>query len=149
VRAVVQRIRDGEVVVDGKVTGRIDHGLLVYLGVGREDDERDLVYLVEKISHLRIFPDREGKMNLSVREAGGSVLVISQFTLYGDTRGARRPSYSDAAPPDIARPLYERSIELFRARGLTAASGVFGAMMDVKAVNCGPVTIMIDSKKGF
>ncbi len=148
-RAVVQRIRDGRVEVDGAVVGRIDRGLLVYLGIGREDDERDLSYLVDKISHLRVFPDQEGRMNLSVQESGGGVLVVSQFTLYGDTRGARRPSYSHAAPPEEARPLYERSLELFRERGLPVAAGVFGAMMDVTAVNCGPVTIMIDSKKGF
>ena len=129
--------------------GRIEHGLLVYLGVGREDDDRDLEYTVEKITHLRVFPDEAGKMNRSVVEAGGGVLVISQFTLYGDTRGARRPSYGAAAAPQIARPFYERSLELFRARGLTTAAGVFGAMMEVSAVNCGPVTIMIDSKKAF
>jgi D-tyrosyl-tRNA(Tyr) deacylase len=146
-RAVVQRVRDGSVTVDGTEIGRVDHGLLVYLGVGTDDDEKDVLYIVDKIVHLRIFPDAEGKMNLSLKESGGGVLVISQFTLYGDTRGARRPSYSRAADSTKAQTLYNRSIELFRERGVAAACGEFGAMMDVAAVNCGPVTIMIDSEK--
>jgi D-aminoacyl-tRNA deacylase len=149
VRAVVQRIRNGSVAIDGKTVGAIARGLLVYLGIGREDDERDLDYLVEKISHLRVFPDESGKMNRSLLETGGSVLVISQFTLYADARGARRPSYSDAAPSEIARPLYEQCLERFRALGVEAAAGEFGAMMDVAAVNEGPVTILLDSKKLF
>jgi D-aminoacyl-tRNA deacylase len=148
-RAVVQRVRDASVAVDGRVLGRIDSGLLVYLGIGRDDDERDLEYMVDKIAGLRVFPDAAGKMNLSVRDVKGGVLVISQFTLYGDARGARRPSYGSAAPPALARPLYEKSLERFRAQGLETAAGEFGAMMDVAAVNCGPVTIMIDSKRTF
>ncbi|MBN2351157.1 MAG: D-tyrosyl-tRNA(Tyr) deacylase [Spirochaetales bacterium] len=148
-RAVVQRIRDGSVAIDGRVAGEMQRGLLVYLGIGREDGEGDLDYLVDKICSLRVFPDEEGRMNRSLLEAGGGVLVVSQFTLYGDARGARRPSYSDAAPPEEARPLYERSLELFRSRGLDVASGEFGAMMDVAAVNDGPVTILLDSKKLF
>jgi D-tyrosyl-tRNA(Tyr) deacylase len=148
-RAVVQRVRDASVTVDGTVRGRINRGLLVYLGVGGGDDGKDLVYLVDKICHLRVFPDGAGKMNLSLKDTGGGVLVISQFTLYGDTRGARRPSYGDAAPPEIARPLYNQCLEAFRARGIAVAAGEFGTMMDVAAVNEGPVTILLDSKKLF
>jgi D-tyrosyl-tRNA(Tyr) deacylase len=148
-RAVVQRIRDGSVAIDGKTAGAIARGLLVYLGIGREDDERDLEYLVEKIAHLRVFPDDSGKMNRSLLESGGGVLVISQFTLYGDARGARRPSYTNAAPGVIARPLYEQCLARFRALGIETAAGEFGAMMDVTAVNEGPVTILLDSKKLF
>ena len=109
----------------------------------------DLGYLVDKIVNLRVFPDDSGKMNRSLLETGGGVLVVSQFTLYGDARGSRRPSYTDAAPPETARPLYERCLELFRERGLAVASGEFGAMMDVAAVNEGPVTILLDSGKLF
>ncbi len=148
-RAVVQRIREGSVTIDGRVAGAMPRGLLVYLGIGREDGERDLDYLVDKICNLRVFPDQAGKMNRSLLEAGGGVLVVSQFTLYGDARGARRPSYSDAAPPEAARPLYERCLALFRERGLEVAAGEFGAMMDVVAVNEGPVTILLDSGKLF
>jgi D-tyrosyl-tRNA(Tyr) deacylase len=148
-RAVVQRIRDGSVAIDGKTAGAIARGLLVYLGIGREDDERDLEYLVEKIANLRVFPDELGKMNRSLLESGGGVLVISQFTLYGDARGARRPSYTNAAPGVIARPLYEQCLARFRALGIETAAGEFGAMMDVTAVNEGPVTILLDSKKLF
>jgi D-tyrosyl-tRNA(Tyr) deacylase len=148
-RAVVQRIREGSVAIGGRVAGAMPRGLLVYLGIGREDGERDLEYLVDKTVNLRVFPDEEGKMNRSLLETGGGALVISQFTLYGDARGARRPSYAAAAPPENARPLYERFIELLKARRIAVAAGEFGAMMDVAAVNEGPVTILLDSKKLF
>jgi D-tyrosyl-tRNA(Tyr) deacylase len=149
-RAVVQRVEDASVTVAGRSTGRIDHGLLVYLGIGIDDTGEDLDYLVDKVVHLRIYADQEGKMNLSLLEAGaGGVLVISQFTLYGDVRKGRRPSYSDAAPPQKAEALYHDFIAKLKNRGLHVEGGVFQAMMDVKSTNKGPVTILLDSKKIF
>jgi D-tyrosyl-tRNA(Tyr) deacylase len=146
VRAVVQRVSRAEVRVDGEVVGRIGRGLAVLLGVGRDDTEEEARYLVEKISGLRIFPDEEGKMNLGLEETRGAMLVVSQFTLYGDTRKGRRPSFVDAAPPEEANRLYERFVELARARGLEVATGVFQAMMEVELVNDGPVTLVVESK---
>ncbi len=144
-RAVVQRVREARVEVNGVVTGSIGRGLLVLLGVAREDTPRDADYLAEKIAGLRIFPDEEGKMNRSVRDVGGALLVVSQFTLYGDTRKGRRPSFDRAAPPEQARALYERFVQALRAGGLPVETGVFQAMMQVHLINDGPVTIICDS----
>jgi len=145
VRAVVQRVSRAEVRVDGGVTGRIEGGLVVLLGIGKEDTRREVEYLVDKIAGLRIFSDGEGKMNLSVEQVGGGLLVVSQFTLYGDTRKGRRPSFIDAAAPDVAIPLYELFVAEARERGLKVETGVFQAMMEVDLVNDGPVTLVIDT----
>jgi len=149
VRAVVQRVAECAVRVDGRETGRIERGLLVYLGIGRKDTEKDLHLVVDKILNLRIFPDERGKMNLSVRDAGGGVLVVSQFTLYGDVRDGRRPSYTEAADPAKAKTLYDSALAALAQSGLAVASGEFQALMDVTCTNRGPVTILIDSEKRF
>ena len=148
-RAVVQRVRECSVSVGGRVVGRIERGLLVYLGVGRADTEASVPSLVEKVVNLRIFPDDAGKMNRSVKDVGGSVLVVSQFTLYGDVRGGRRPSYTEAADPAAARELYEAVVTRIGEEGLAVASGEFAAHMDVACVNEGPVTILVDTGKAF
>jgi D-aminoacyl-tRNA deacylase len=148
-RAVVQRVTRASVKVDQEITGEIGHGLLVLLGVGQDDSESDADYLAEKIAGLRIFEDEAGKMNLSVVEAGGAVLAVSQFTLYGDVRRGKRPSFDAAARPERARELYEYFVEKIRAAGLRCETGRFQAMMDVELVNRGPVTILLDSKKTF
>ena len=148
-RAVVQRVEDCGVTVEGRVTGRIDRGLLVYLGVGQEDGEQDLAYVADKVAHLRIFPDAQGKMNLSVADLGLSILVVSQFTLYGDARNGRRPSYSSAAEPQKARELYLLLIQELRSRGFTVGEGEFAASMEVSYRNVGPITILLDSQKLF
>jgi D-tyrosyl-tRNA(Tyr) deacylase len=148
-RAVVQRVSRAQVTVNGGITGQIGRGLLVLLGVSPADSETDADYLAGKIAGLRIFEDKEGKMNLSVAEAGGAILAVSQFTLYGDTRGGRRPSFVEAARPDEARKLYEHFVERIRAAGLACATGRFQEMMQVELVNDGPVTILLDSTKLF
>ncbi len=146
-RAVVQRVSRAAVRVESKTVGEIGQGLLILLGIRVGDDQKAADYIVEKISTLRIFPDVIGKMNLSVEDIRGGVLVVSQFTLYGDVRKGRRPSFIDAARPEEAIPLYEYILQSLRARGLTVQSGVFGAMMDVELVNDGPVTILLDSER--
>ena len=146
-RAVVQRVTRASVSVDGRVAGAIRAGLLVLLGVSRTDNLESAPYLAEKIANLRIFPDEAGKMNLSLLDIGGSALVVSQFTLYGDTRGGRRPSYIQAAPPEEANRLYEEFVRSMRAHGVTVETGVFQAHMQVELVNDGPVTILLDSEK--
>ena len=148
-RAVVQRVSRAKVTVDGEITGEIGNGLLVLLGVSAKDDEKDADYLVEKIINLRIFEDADDKMNLSLMDVKGSMLVVSQFTLYGDTRRGRRPSFIDAAPPVEANRLYEHFVESARERIEHVATGRFQAMMDVELVNDGPVTIILDSEKTF
>jgi len=148
-RAVVQRVSRAQVAANGEIAGEIGLGLLVLLGVGREDTEADAAYLAEKIAGLRIFEDDEGKMNRSVQGADGSVLAVSQFTLYGDVRRGKRPSFDGAAPPEQARQLYEFFVEQIRAAGLRCETGRFQAMMQVELVNEGPVTILLDSRKGF
>lgn len=152
-RAVVQRVSRAKVTVRTAesewTSGEIGHGLLVLLGVAHEDTEADAVYLVEKIVGLRVFEDEDGKMNRSVQQVGGSVLVVSQFTLYGDVRRGKRPSFDDAAPPEAARKLYEFFVEHIRAAGLRCETGRFQEMMQVELVNEGPVTILLDSKKAF
>ena len=148
-RAVVQRVEDCSVTVEGRVTGRIEKGLLVYLGVGDGDGQEDLAYIADKVSHLRIFPDALGKMNLSVADLGQSILVVSQFTLYGDARNGRRPSYSSAAEPQKARDLYLLLLQELRSRGFTVGEGEFAASMEVRYSNVGPITILLDSRKLF
>ncbi|HHV46051.1 MAG TPA: D-tyrosyl-tRNA(Tyr) deacylase [Tissierellia bacterium] len=148
-RAVVQRVTEGKVVVEGQTVGEINKGLLVLLGVGDGDDEKDLEYMVDKVLGLRIFEDENGKMNLSVMDIKGEVLVVSQFTLYGDVRKGKRPSFTSSAYPDIAEEYYEKFINRCREKGIKTEHGVFGAHMDVSLVNSGPVTILIDSKKTF
>jgi D-aminoacyl-tRNA deacylase len=148
-RAVVQRVSRAQVAVHGEITGQIGLGLLVLLGVGRDDAEADAIYLSEKIIGLRVFEDPQGKMNRSLREVGGSVLAVSQFTLYGDVRRGKRPSFDAAAPPEKARQLYEFFVEQIRAAGLRCETGRFQEMMKVELANEGPVTILLDSAKGF
>ncbi|MFZ0805767.1 MAG: D-aminoacyl-tRNA deacylase [Candidatus Sulfotelmatobacter sp.] len=148
-RAVVQRVSRAKVSVGEWTSGEIGHGLLVLLGVGHEDTEADATYLADKIAGLRIFEDAESKMNRSVIDVGGSVLAISQFTLYGDVRRGKRPSFDAAAPPDAARQLYEFFVARIQALGLRCETGRFQEMMRVELVNEGPVTILLDSKKEF
>jgi|SRR5271166_5408245 len=148
-RAVVQRVSRARVTVHGEIAGEIGLGLLVLLGVGKDDAEADAIYLAGKIGGLRVFEDAEGKMNRSVEEAGGAVLAVSQFTLYGDVRRGKRPSFDAAAPPEKARHLYEFFVEQIRAAGLRCETGRFQEMMQVELVNEGPVTILLDSGKGF
>ena len=148
-RAVVQRVSRARVSVGGEITGEIGLGLLVLLGVGAGDTRSEADYLAEKTMGLRIFEDAGGKMNLSVAEVGGAVLVVSQFTLYGDARRGRRPSFDAAAPPEQARELYEHFVERVRAVGLRCEAGRFQETMQVELVNEGPVTILLDSGKGF
>ena len=148
-RAVVQRVAEAAVRIDGAVVGQIGPGVLVLLGVGQGDAEADADYLAEKILNLRIFPDEAGQMNRSVLDTGGELLAVSQFTLYGDTRRGRRPGFSSAAPPEEANRLYGYFVGRLRASGLRVAEGVFRAMMDVSLVNRGPVTILLDSAKTF
>jgi D-tyrosyl-tRNA(Tyr) deacylase len=145
-RAVVQRVSQARVVIDKEEAGQIGRGLMVLLGVARTDTPEQARWLAEKIATLRIFNDPEGKMNLDVAEVGGEVLVVSQFTLYGDCRKGRRPSFIDAAPPEIAIPLYEEFINGVKALGIRTATGRFGAMMQVELVNDGPVTLVVESK---
>lgn len=146
-RAVIQRVSECRVTVGAETTGRIDTGLLVLLGVGTDDSEKDGSYLAGKIANLRLFPDGDDKMNLSILEIGGEILVVSQFTLYGDCRKGRRPSYNDAAPPKIAEQLYDHFVKCLEQQGLTVATGRFQATMAVSLVNDGPVTILLDSKE--
>jgi D-aminoacyl-tRNA deacylase len=148
-RAVVQRVSRATVTIDEKVTGEIGHGLLVLLGVGQSDNESDAEYCAEKICGLRIFEDDEGKMNRSLLDGGGSVLAVSQFTLYGDVRRGKRPSFDAAARPEGAKRLYEYFVEKIRAAGVHCETGRFQEMMHVALVNEGPVTILIDSEKKF
>lgn len=147
-KAVIQRVAHASVSVEGRVTGQIDAGALVLLGVSKEDEDRDALYMVEKIQALRMFSDPQGKMNLSVMDIGGGILVVSQFTLLGDTRKGRRPGFDQAADPDRARALYEQVVEGLRGRGLPTQVGVFGAYMQVRLENDGPVTFILDSRGG-
>ncbi len=146
-RAVVQRVSEAFVEVNGKEVGRIGLGLLVLLGVGHGDTVEDALYLARKIVALRIFPDEAGKMNLSLKEVGGEVLLVSQFTLYAETRKGNRPSFVKAAPPDLGKRLYEAAIEAFLQQGVHVETGVYGAHMRVHLVNDGPVTLLLDSEE--
>ncbi len=148
-RAVVQRVKQASVTVDSQITGRIEQGLLVLLGVGPDDGPADAAYITDKIANLRIFADDSGKMNRSVQDIAGGILLISQFTLFGDCRKGRRPDFSQAAPPALAKALYEQAIETLRGLGLTVQTGIFAADMQIDSVNDGPVTILLDSKRMF
>ncbi|MCS7174454.1 D-aminoacyl-tRNA deacylase [Pseudothermotoga sp.] len=148
-RAVVQRVHNASVSVDGKLVGQINAGLLVYLGVGKNDTEKDVEWMCDKIANLRIFEDSNGKMNLSLLQVNGELLVISQFTLYGDCRRGRRPSFDEAAPPEIGEKLYEMFIEKMKQQVKRVEKGIFGAHMEVESMNDGPVTILLDSERRF
>ena len=148
-RAVVQRVTKARVLVSGEVCGEIAHGLVVLLGVAAQDKASDVAYLVDKVAGLRVFADLEGKMNRSLADCQGEVLAVSQFTLHGDCRRGKRPSFDGAARPEAAIPLYDGFVAGLRARGITVATGTFGAMMQVELVNDGPVTILLDSEKVF
>lgn len=143
-RIVLQRVSRAKVTVDGRITGEIGRGLLLLAGFTEGDGEEALAWMAKKVVQLRVFPDDEGKMNRSVEETEGALLVVSQFTLYGDARKGNRPSFIDAARPETAIPLYERFVEMLRATGRPVATGEFGAMMDVELVNDGPVTLILD-----
>jgi D-tyrosyl-tRNA(Tyr) deacylase len=146
---VIQRVKEASVRVSGERVAAIGRGLVVLVGVGRGDGESDLAFLADKIPQLRIFPDEAGQMNRSLQDVSGELLVVSQFTLYGDARKGRRPSYADAAPPEEAQALYEKLVERLSATGLVVRQGVFRATMDVALVNDGPVTLLLDSRRGF
>ena len=148
-RAVVQRVSSSKVTVDGEVTGEINKGLLVLLGVTHEDTSKDVDYIIDKVLNLRIFEDENEKMNLSLKDVNGELLVVSQFTLYGDCRKGRRPNFMEAEGGESARTLYERFVELLRESNLKVETGKFGAHMIVDIQNDGPVTLMLDSKKNF
>ena len=148
-RAIVQRVKESKVEVKGKTVGEIGPGLLIFLGMGQDDSEKDGSYLADKIANLRIFPDKKGLMNLSLLDTGGAALVVSQFTLWGDCRKGRRPSFAKAARPERANELYEHFIGLMKNKGIQVATGKFQEMMDVSLVNDGPVTLMLDSRKEF
>ncbi len=146
-RAVVQRVSRAGVEIGGRTTATIGRGLVILLGIRSDDSATDLTWMADKIMHLRIFPDGDGKMNISLADMGGEMLIISQFTLYGDCRKGRRPGFSAAAPPEIAEPLYHQFIEEVRKRGIRVATGTFAADMAVDLVNDGPVTLLLDSEK--
>jgi len=148
-RAVVQRVKESRVEVDGQTIGAIGPGLLILLGVGRADTPEDAAYLAEKTANLRIFEDDAGKMNRSLLDTAGEALVVSQFTLWGDCRKGRRPSFIEAAPPDLAEPLYLAFVEALKALGVPVATGQFRAMMQIFLINDGPVTLLLDSGKAF
>ncbi|MCL6474587.1 MAG: D-tyrosyl-tRNA(Tyr) deacylase [Firmicutes bacterium] len=148
-RAVLQRVSRAEVSVDGERVASIGKGYVVLLGVTHTDDEIDARYIADKIASLRLFEDEAGKINLGITDIGGEVLVVSQFTLYADCRKGRRPSFTDAAPPELADRLYQRVAEILREAGLPVQTGVFGAHMQVSLVNDGPVTVLLDSRKAF
>jgi len=148
-RAVIQRVKHARVEVDKKIVGQIEAGLLVYLGVGKEDSQTDAQFMADKLINLRIFADENDKMNLSIRDTAGQILLISQFTLYGDCRKGRRPGFDAAALPGRATQLYEHTIELIRSAGITVQTGVFAAHMHVSSQNDGPVTFLLDSSRLF
>ena len=148
-RAVIQRVKSASVTVEGKVISEIRKGLLVFLGVAQEDTPADVDYMASKIANLRIFEDNEGRMNLSILDVGGEALVVSQFTLYGDCRKGRRPSFIAAARPEKADPLYQAFMDEISRLGVPVKAGIFQAMMDVELINDGPVTMMLDSNKLF
>jgi D-tyrosyl-tRNA(Tyr) deacylase len=148
-RAVIQRVKHASVDVNGIKTGTISKGIVTFLGIHRSDDRQEITWMADKIINLRIFPDPDGKMNISLADINAEMLIVSQFTLYGDCRKGRRPGYSGAAPPEIAEPIYNRFVYEVRKKGIKAATGRFQAMMDVTLVNDGPVTLLLDSEKKF
>jgi D-aminoacyl-tRNA deacylase len=145
-RAVIQRVKSAEVDVEGRLTGKIGHGLLVFIGVGKGDGQPDLSYMASKIPDLRIFEDSSGKFNLSLRDIKGEILIVSQFTLYGDCRKGRRPSFTDAEDPQVAKSLYEEFVSAMKAAGIPVQTGEFQAKMEVHLINDGPVTLLLDSR---
>jgi len=148
-RAVIQRVKQASVIVNDHQTAAIGKGVVVFIGIGQDDTSKEINWIVEKIVNLRIFPDSEGKMNLSLSDIDAEVLIVSQFTLYGDCRKGRRPGFSGAAAPGIAEPLYNQMISLMQKRGITTATGIFQTMMDISLTNDGPVTLLLDSDKLF
>jgi D-tyrosyl-tRNA(Tyr) deacylase len=148
-RAVIQRVKESSVAIDGQVVGQCAQGLMVLIGVEEGDTDRDLAYIADKVPNLRIFEDENGKMNRSLQDIGGQILAISQFTLLGDARTGRRPSFIAAARPDTAVPMYEALVEKWRSLGIHVETGVFGADMQVSLINDGPVTILLDSRRIF
>ena len=148
-RCVVQRVTEASVAIDGEIVGRCGKGFMVLIGVHTDDTDKDLAYMAEKIPNLRVFEDDQGKMNLSLKDIGGEILAVSQFTLYGDARGGRRPSFIEAARPEKANPMYEELVKRWRDQGIPVGTGRFGADMKVSLVNDGPVTILMDSTKLF
>lgn len=148
-RAVIQRVKSASVKVDGELVSEIGAGLLIFLGIAHDDSQAEIDYIANKTAHLRIFEDADGKMNCSLLETGGSVLVVSQFTLYGDCRKGRRPSFINAARPEVANALYEKFIAALKQQNIETYGGTFQAMMDVELINDGPVTILLDSDKQF
>lgn len=148
-RCVVQRVKEASVTVAGEMVGKIGPGFMVLIGVSTEDTEKDLRYMADKVPNLRVFEDAEDKMNLSLKDVGGAILAVSQFTLYGDARGGRRPSFIAAARPEEANALYEQMVAAWRAQGIQVATGRFRTHMEVQLINDGPVTILLDSTKTF
>ncbi len=145
-RVVIQRVSEAKVEVDGKIVGKIDAGLLVYLSVGKGDEEKDAQFIADKLVNLRIFADQQDKMNLSIKDAGGSILLVSNFTLHGNCQKGRRPGFDDAAEPQIAQSLYEKVVALIRSQGINLQTGIFGANMKVSSTNDGPVTFILNSR---
>lgn len=145
-KAVIQRVSRAEVRVDGNVTGRISRGFLILLGVAVGDTDADLNWIVEKVIHLRVFPNEAGKFDRSLLDVNGQALVVSQFTLFGDCRKGRRPGFTDAAPPETAEPVFKKAVDAFQAKGIHTEAGIFGAMMEVELINDGPVTLILDSR---
>lgn len=148
-RVVIQRVKSASVLINGSVYSQINKGLMILVGVGENDDKNDILYLVDKIVNLRIFPDEDGNMNISVKDINGELLVVSNFTLYGDCRRGRRPSFSSAKKPEEAKPFYNDFLDQLKKSNLKICSGEFQAMMEVELINSGPVTILLDSKKEF
>ena len=148
-RCVIQRVTEASVAIDGETVGRCGRGFMVLIGIHVDDTDKDLTYMAEKVPNLRVFEDPNGKMNLSLKDVGGEILAISQFTLYGDARGSRRPSFITAARPEKASPMYDELVARWRAQGIHVETGRFGADMQVSLVNDGPVTILMDSTKAF
>jgi len=144
-RAIIQRVKRGSVKVDGEVVAEIGRGLVVLLGIRNSDTEKDMNYLAEKIANLRIFEDEQGKFNFSLKDVGGEILVVSNFTVYGDTKKGRRPSFTEAASPETARVLFERFLEILKAQEVPVKTGIFQAMMEVEIINDGPVTVIVES----
>jgi D-tyrosyl-tRNA(Tyr) deacylase len=147
-RAVAQRVSQASVKVNGTVTGSIKHGLLVFLGVGKEDTDKDINFIADKVVNLRVFEDTDNKMNLSVKDIGGAILLISQFTLYGNCRKGRRPDFTEAGLPELAKPLYEQTLLAIKEKSVPVETGIFAAHMDIESINDGPVTLILDSQKG-
>ena len=147
-RAVVQRVHQASVKVNGTVTGSIRRGLLIFLGVGKEDTDKDINFIADKVVNLRVFEDADHKMNLSVKDIDGAILLISQFTLYGNCRKSRRPDFTEAGLPELAKPLYQQTLLAIKEKGVPVETGIFATHMDIESINDGPVTLILDSQRG-